>query len=258
MANKLIPYSQLMKASYNRPIERAHVNRIKSEFHPDQVSPTIVSFRDGKYWIIDHQHLSTAIFELNGCDPNTLIDCDVRTGMTYEEEADLYYRLNTGTKPLLFSDRIVGLIEAKDPDALRFRDLVEGCGYVVGRYTNRSLKAVSLAWKMFCTNGGEETLRNILSLTQMCWPGDGNGVDSRMIEGIKVFLEAHSDEYQIERFVKAMSACDPKELIRQATVFYRQMDSRSFTKPYCVYTQIVNVYNRGLRNKLTPAAPSAS
>lgn len=255
MAYKTIPFNQLGKAGYNRGINRGHVNRIKRDFREDMVQPAIVSFRDGKYWIIDHQHQSQAIYELNNNDPNTPIKCDVRTGLTYEDEADLYYRLNTGSKPLLFSDRMVGLIEAKDADALRFRDLVEECGYVVGGGTSKSLKAVSLAWKIFCTKEGEETLRDILSLTQMCWPGNGNGVDSRMLEGVKVFLAAHGDEYQTDRFVKALSACDPKEIIRQATTFYRQMDSRSFTKPYCVYTQLITVYNRGLRNKLTPVAP---
>lgn len=44
---------------------------------------------------------------------------------------------------------------------------------------------------------------------------------------------------------------------RKGTTFYKQMDSRSFTMTYCMYTQLVTIYNRGLRNKLSPATPDA-
>ncbi len=254
MAERTIPFNQLGKAGYNRGINRAHVNKIKRDFHEDMVQPAIVSYRDGQYWIVDHQHQSQAIYELNGCDPNTPIKCSVRTGLTYEQEADLYYRLNTGSRPLAFADKLVGLIEAKDPVALEFRDTVESCGYIVGSHTTKSLKAVSTAWKIFNEDDGKESLVSILSLTHDCWPNNPNGVDSRLIDGIAVFLSHHKDEYQHSHFVKVMSQVDPREIVRKATTYYKQMDSRAFTKPYCTYTIIVNGYNAGLRNRLNPVA----
>ena len=99
---KWIPFNQLAKAEYNRGIERSHLNEIKNNWSDDLKQAVIVSFRDGKYWIIDHQHQATAEYELNGKDPNILIYCDVRTRLTYEQEARLYYRLNTSSKRLKF------------------------------------------------------------------------------------------------------------------------------------------------------------
>lgn len=257
MAEKTLCFHQLAKAGYNRGIKRAHVNEIKRNFHEDMVQPAIVSFRDGMYYIIDHQHQSQAIYELNGSNPNTPIKCKVLTGLTYEQEADLYYRLNTGTQPLGPMDIIIGLIESKDPVAVDFRDTVEACGYVIGGSTNKSLKAVSLTFGMFKKGGGKETLSEILSLTNACWPDDSSGVDSRIISGMKVFLSHHRDEYQRDHFIKAMSMIDPRSIIKKAVTFYKQMDSKAFTQPYCTYTELVNAYNTGLRsNKLVAVTPS--
>jgi len=256
MAYKTLPFHQLGKAGYNRPIDRRHVNEIKRDFHEDMVQPAIVSYRDGKYWIVDHQHQSQAIYEMNGCDPNTPIKCDVRTGLTYEQESELYYRLNTGSKILTFADKLIGLIEAKDADALAFRDVVESYGYTVGGRAKSSLKAIKTAWMVFNARGGKENLQRILTLTSQCWPNDGSGVDSRLIDGIKKFLEYHGSEYQLERFVKAMSANNPRDIVKKSVTFYKQMDSRAFTMPYCTYTTLVTLYNAGLRNKLTAVSPN--
>lgn len=254
MAEKTIPFNQLAKAAYNRGIKRAKVNKIKNDFHEDMVQPAIVSFRDGRYYIVDHQHQSQAIYELNNCDPNTPILCKVLTGLTYEQEADLYYRLNTGSTPLSFKEKLVGRIEAKNPEALEFRDTVESCGYVIDGNTTSSLGAVSTAWKMFRKDGGKR-LSQVLSLTYACWPANKNGVDSRIIEGLSLFLQYHGDEYSAERFVKVFSELDPRDLIGKARSYFKQMDSKAFTGPYCMYTIIANCYNARLRNRLAIAAP---
>ena len=256
MAIKNIPFNQLGKAGYNRGINRGHVNRIKRNFHEDMVQPAIVSFRDGKYWIIDHQHQTQAIYELNGSDPNTLIMCDVKTGLTYEQEADLYYRLNTGTKSLSFAEKLIGRIEANDPEAVDFRDTVEACGYVISGGANNTLRAASTAWKVYSKENGKDALTEILTLTLACWPNDRNSADSRIIDGIALFLKHHKSEYKRERFVKAMSMTTPSMIVRNATAFYRQTTNKLFTMPYCTYTELVSCYNAGLRNQLSSISPN--
>ena len=256
MIERTIPFCQLAKAGYNRGIRRAHVNEIKNDFHEDMVEPAKVSFRDGVYYIVDHQHLAQAIYELNGCDPNTPIRCLVRTGLTYEQEADWYYRLNTGSKPLNAMDIIIGRIEAKDPVAVDYRNTVESCGYVVGGNTNKSLKAVGSTFKLFQKSGGKEALSQVLSLTYACWPDAPSGVDSRLIDGIVLLLRYHSSEFGREHFIKVMSVMDPRDIVKKSRIFYKQMDSKAFTGPYCTYTVLVTAYNTGLRsNKLVAVTP---
>lgn len=259
MAERYVSFNQLGKAGYNRGINRRQVNKIKRDYHEDMVQPAVVSFRDGKYFIVDGQHRSQAKYELNGNDPNTQILCDVRTGLTYEQEADLYYRLNTGSKVLSFAETLTGLIESKDADALRFRSIVESCGYVVGGNSTNSLTALQTTWKIFNKNGGEEKLATILNLTHASWPESKNGTHSMMIDGLSMFLDKHSGDYHTDHFVKNFAAIDPDILVRDATTFYKSMDSKSFTRPYCMYTVIVKRYNNNLRasNKLAPVLPES-
>lgn len=258
MAIRDIPFVQLKKAGYNRGISRAHVNKIKNNFHEDMVQPAIVSFRDGMYWIIDHQHQSQAIYELNDNDPNTLITCEVKTGLTYEQEADLYYRLNTGSKPLNSADKIIGLIGAKDPKALEFRNVIESCGYTIGGYSNNTLRAVGAAWKIFNRKDGEEALAEVLTITNESWPTRKNGAQANILYGINMLLKHHRDEYKRQRLIKALSQEDPQVIVKKGDTYWKQMDSKSHTKPYCVYSVIIQYYNDGLRSynrlKVVPAA----
>ena len=254
MADRYIPFNQLAKAGYNRGIKQ--VNKIKRDYREDMVQPAIVSFRDGKYFIVDGQHRSQAKYELSNNDPNTPILCDVRTGLTYEQEADLYYRLNTCSRKLSFADELTGLIESKDAHALKFRDIVESCGYVVGSNNANSFRAISTGWKVFNKDDGEKKLTTILSLTHQCWPDAKNGAHSTMIDGISLFLDNHGNEYSTEVFIKNLSKKDPKLLIGDATNYYKTVNDRLFTKPYCMYMMIVNQYNHALRtNKLTLVTP---
>lgn len=253
MPEKMIPYNQLYKAAYNRKINRSWVNAIKREWRDELENPAIVSYRDGRYYIVDHQHQVQAKYELNGCDPNLLIRCDVRTGLTLAQEAELYYRLNVSSKKLSFAEKLIGLIEAGDANAVRFRETVEKSGWVIG---SNSLSAVKEAWKIFNTAEGEQRLTEILVTANKCWPGEPSGISSQMLRGFAVFFRNHPD-YKKDRLVKTLSQCQPSELMRKASSYYKQMDSRSFTLPYCTYSIIVNAYNKGLRGsgKLVPANP---
>lgn len=253
MPEKMIPYNQLCKAAYNRVIRRNWVNEIKRGWRDDLENPLIVSYRGGKYWIIDHQHQALAKYELNGCDPNMLFRCDVRTGLTYQQESDLFYSLNTKTKRLSFLDELNGLIEAGNANAIKFKDTVEACGWVIG---NNALNAAKKAWTIYNTANGEQRLTEILVTANKCWPGESSGVKAQMLDGFSVFFRSHPD-YKKEQLIKALSKYQPSELMQKANSYYKQMDSRAFTQAYCTYAIIVNAYNKGLRGsgKLVPATP---
>ena len=253
---KKIPFNQLAKAGYNRGINRKRVNKIKRNFHEDMVMPAIVSFRDGKYYIIDHQHQTQAIYELNGCNPNILILCDVREGLTYEQEAELYFRLNTGQAILTFNDLYKGRVEAKEETALIFRDIVESCGYLVDGNTSTSIKALKTAHNIFDKVNGQEKLKTILTLTNTCWPNDAYGVCGQMLEGLSLFLDNHGNEYDQKRFIKIMSEHEPKKILDDGSAMATHSPLKGYTKKYCTYAILFALYNSCLRvNALIQVPP---
>ena len=58
-----------------------------SIFDPNKVEPVHVSYRDGKYYVMDGQHTILILEGINGNKPVD-INCIVHKGMTYTDESD--------------------------------------------------------------------------------------------------------------------------------------------------------------------------
>lgn len=238
-------------------INRHQVNMIKRKFDPNQVSPIVVSFRDGKYNIVDGQHTALAIYELNGNDGSTLVYCDVREGLTLEQEAQLFYDLNTNKRPVSAADKIWSLVIAKNSDAVEFKELIERCGYTFGRRTSTTINPINACWKIFNSPAGADRLENILTLINDTWPDDASAVTVDMLRGMNRFLEHNGYEFDRERFVKTFSTINHRTIVSNARSLYKSMSDRSYTMTVCVYMMIVTKYNKNLRsNKIQVAVPA--
>ena len=141
----------------------------------------------------------------------------------------------------------------RDPDAVRFRDVVESHGYVIGSGKANSLNAVTSAWSIFKRDEGR--LSDILDLTSACWQSRTAGVNSDIISGIDLFLSNHGDEYKPEQFVKKLSNVKPEHLLGDAAFLYKQRRDRAYTKAVCTYACILKQYNANLRNKIKFVEP---
>ena len=239
---KHFPFSVFAKAEYNRPIKRSRVIYIKKNYDPAEVRPVVVSLRDGKCYIIDGQHTAVALYELNKKDPNSLIYCDVRTGLTYEEEADLYVRLNKNSKKISIVDEIKGLIESRDVNALLFQEVIEHSGYTL--FSSNGIRAVSASWSIFNGKNGHEQLEKVLTLINMTWQNKRGATDSTMLRSINCFLAVHSNEYDKNVFVKKLSKENPHELVCAAQSLAR---ITRMSCPYALYMRILDAYNKQLR-----------
>lgn len=263
---QLIQYNQLISPhengnpGFNRGItgiNRAKVNKIKREFDPEQVRPVLVSFRDGKYYIIDGQHTALAIYELNGEDGTTLISCDVREGLTYQQEAQLFYDFNTNSRPACAADKIWALVCAGDADAIAFKDLIERCGYTFGRKSANAISPINACWKIFNGRAGVKRLENILNLIHDTWPNDASAVNISIVDGLNLFFKYNEYEYIPERFVKVFSEVNYKSIVNDAKALYKSMGDRAYTMPVCSYLMIGRKYNSSLRtNRVKLVIPS--
>lgn len=263
---QLIQYNQLISPhdndnpGFNRGItgiNRNKVNQIKRNFDPNQVNPLVVSFRDGKYYIVDGQHTALAIYELNGEDGATLIMCDVREGLTYEQEAQLFYDLNTNRRPPSAADKIWALVCASDDSAVEFKNLIERCGYTFGRKSENTISPINTCWKIFNGRAGAKRLENILNLIYDTWPNDASAVNITIVDGLNLFFKYNEYEFSVERFVKTFSGISYKSIIGDAKALYKSMSDRAYTMPVCTYLMIGKKYNSNLRtNRIKLVLPS--
>ena len=114
---------------YQRPVNPKEVERLVREWDGRLLEPAVVSFRDGKFFVVDGQHRIAAMCRMNGGN-GVMAACRVYTGLTYEQEAELCYRLDKAKKRLSLSQSTNVLVEAgSDKETLEIKRLVESAGF---------------------------------------------------------------------------------------------------------------------------------
>jgi hypothetical protein len=75
-----------------RQVNQARVDYIAANFDPEQIGTPTVSERDGAFFVIDGQHRIEALKAIGWGDQS--VQCWTYTGLTEQEEADKFDRLN--------------------------------------------------------------------------------------------------------------------------------------------------------------------
>lgn len=85
---------------YQRGVERKRVELIARDFNEYIVNEPKVSFRNGRYYVMDGQHTIEGCILLNGGEDRPIL-CKVYTGLTMEQEALLFAEQNGHAAPLV-------------------------------------------------------------------------------------------------------------------------------------------------------------
>lgn len=96
--------------SYQRQ-ERNTVRKIIKNFDPRLLRPLVVSYRDGKYYIVDGQHRYQAL-KMMGV---TKTRCEVFYGLSSKEEAEIFSRQNNNVATLKPIDTFKSNIHIGNP-----------------------------------------------------------------------------------------------------------------------------------------------
>ena len=84
---------------YQRGVERKRVELIARDFNEYIVNEPKVSFRNGRYYVMDGQHTIEGCILLNGGADRPIL-CKVYTGLTMEQETLLFAEQNGHAAPL--------------------------------------------------------------------------------------------------------------------------------------------------------------
>ena len=84
---------------YQRGVERKRVELIARDFNEYIVNEPKVSFRNGRYYVMDGQHTIEGCILRNGGEDRPIL-CKVYTGLTMEQEALLFAEQNGHAAPL--------------------------------------------------------------------------------------------------------------------------------------------------------------
>ena len=202
---------------YQRPVEQKDVDKIIRDWNGREITPVVVSFRDGKFNVVDGQHHIEAMRQKAG-GRDVIVPCIIHTGMTYEQEAELYARLDSDKKRLTPRQHTKALVEAgTDPKIVEVKRLVEDGGFVwalkepTGEpFEIAAVRALINAYQLL----GSEGFARMLSLMAGAWQGTPNSLKASMLSGMARFVKTYETELRDRAFIRRMSAVSPEEIIR--------------------------------------------
>ena len=206
---------------YQRPIKDCMVDRLVREWDPRLLTPLVVSFRDGRYYLVDGQHrVCGSRKKSNGKDVDML--CQVYYGLTYEQEAELYYKLDQAKGHLRLAHATKALLESgSNAEIIEIKRLLEDVGFVwaLDKPTGEPFEigATRTIINAYCLLGGTSFYR-MLMLIAKTWHGTPNSLKASIFSGMALFLKTYETELNDDTFIKRLSAVDPDEIIRRGKV----------------------------------------
>ena len=203
---------------YQRPVLDRVVDKLVREWDPRLLTPLVVSYRDGRYNLVDGQHRVCAMRKKNGGKDVTAL-CRVYHGLTYEQEAELYYKLDRAKGHLRLAHATKALVESgADAEIIEIKRLLEDAGFVWAldkptgeAFEVEATRAVINAYRLL----GGAAFSRMLELTARTWHGALSSVKASFLSGMALFLKTYETELDDDVFIKRLSAVDPEEILRR-------------------------------------------
>lgn len=232
--------------SYQRRMNAAQVDRIVAEFNPLLVNAVKVSHRDGRFFVFDGAHTLAALRRIHEGKP-FMVECKVFSGMTYQEEAELF-ALQTGTsRTVSFDYKLRAKLAAETPKEKAFLEATEAAGLHLSDVQRSSMRYViaakATAQRIF-ENFGAALYTDMLRLIVETWDAVEWSLSKPVLNGCATFLSVYGDEYKRDRFIRKLAYTNADELAAIA----RRQNVKDQPRQYAL--AILELYNKGGRGRL--------
>lgn len=239
---EMVAVQNLKIDAYQRVLNISFAKEIAKEFDMNRIGTITVSYRNGVFNVIDGQTRSYAARLVKVQN----LMCQVFHGMTYEQEAIEFKRLNKDRKGILAFDYFNAEIEAKDKEALNVKRIVEENGIGITRSNgNNKIQAIT-ALKNIYRKYGDKHLNDTLQFVKSAWDGVPDSMTRNIIMGVSEFISIYKDDIKIEVFSRQLKRVDPVKIVREA-----ENDSAPISKVIKMVNIIFKYYNLKLgKNRL--------
>lgn len=237
-----IPLDQIrVSSTAQRDLNQARVDRILANLDLEQIGVLTVNERDGSYYCIDGQHRHVALTLFFADEPDIKIQCWTYFGLTEDQEAEKFLKLNDTLTVNAFAKFRVGVTagRAEETDIDR---IVRANGSVVSQDSlPGAIGAVGTLRTIYSRMGGP-TLGHTIRVIRDAY-GDP-GFESYVLHGVALVLDRYGAEVDdvalIARLGKASGGV--KGLLQRAETYRLQTGN---LKTHCVAAAVVDTYNRG-------------
>lgn len=232
-----------------RELNQARVNKLTSEFDPEQFGAPTVNHRDEWFFVVDGQHRIEALKKWFGSWEDQSIQCWAYEGLTETEEADVFLKLNDTLAVAAFAKFRVGVQAGRTAETDVDR-IVRAQGLHVSRENNEgAIGAVSTLMRLYRRAGGSVLGRTLRIIRDSY--GDP-GLDTAVIDGIGLLCHRYNGEFEDGRAVTRLSSIrgGVNGLLGKAATLRKQTGN---PRNHCVAAAAVEIINAGRGGKKLPS-----
>ena len=201
---------------YQRGVQRKRVELIAADFNEYVANEPKISFRNGKYYVVDGQHTIEARILRNGGRALPIL-CKVYTGMTMQQEALLFAEQNGNSAPLSAGIKLRAKVAGDDAPSKEFLAATNRVGlafnYESLQLSDYRISCVGTALKLY-NEMGEKIYCETLRLIVAAWDGKPDSFRASVLRGMMHFVELYHGEFSEERLVRALGNVHPMEIYR--------------------------------------------
>ena len=201
---------------YQRGVERKRVELIARDFNEYIVNEPKVSFRNGRYYVMDGQHTIEGCILLNGGEDRPIL-CKVYTGLTMEQEALLFAEQNGHAAPLSAGIKLRAKVVGGDAISKAFLAATNRVGlslnYDSQQLTDYRIGCVGTSFRLY-KQMGEPLYCETMRLIVAAWEGKPDSFRASVLKGMMHFVELYHGEFSEERLLRALRNIHPVDIYR--------------------------------------------
>lgn len=197
-----------------RKFNQRHGDKLAAEWTVEKFKPLDVSFRDGKYWVIDGQHRLYAMKKRKGGDCTIL--CYVHYGMTAKDEADFFLDQLKNTKVISTIDRMRIRFMIGDETVIGMVRGAEKAGFAINFETNQA------QYRIICLAALEKVYNalsyqayvDMLACLKKAYNGRPDSISREMLLGMGLFYNMYYKQFDNNVLANALKAnATPMDII---------------------------------------------
>lgn len=232
-----------------RELNPARVAKLVNEFDPEQLGSPTVNHRDNHYWVIDGQHRIEALKEWLGDWEKQQVQCWTYEGLTEEQEADVFLKLNDTLAVHAFAKFRVG-VQAGRSEETEVDRIVRQCMLRVSQDKgDGAIAAVGTLMRVYRRSGPQSLARTLLIIRDAY--GD-SGLEAAVIDGIGLLCQRYNGELDDARLVERLTKSHGgvNGLLGKAENLRK---STGNPKGHCVAAAAVEINNSGRGGRKLPS-----
>ncbi len=200
-----------------KDLNRANINKIVKEFDPRRLGVLTVSYRKGKYYVIDGQHRLVALMTLFD-DDDFIVRCEIQHKHTYRSEAHVFVNQDDGKTRISPFQKFNAEMEEGVEDALAINQIATLCQLKIPTANtlkgDNVIRCIDKLRSIYSKRGGD-SLHEVLWLIVRTWGGAEASLKNQIVSGVALFCETYDGDYSDKIFIKALANANPDKIISE-------------------------------------------